>query len=144
MTIAAYWMWGTHGRVEVDETGNIQMAVRAYDGSRDTPERASRDGFARGDVSNVPALQELLGKARAFARAVFPPGQPDLEFTWQERADAYRLLDHHRKIAGRTPADNARAVSEFLRDWKREQDQLGRTGIPEEIDAYAERWEQWW
>jgi hypothetical protein len=145
-TVAASWIFGTHGQVEVDDTGNIQVAVRAYDGSRDTPDMVSRDGFARADVSNVASLQELLGKARAFQTAVFPPaepGRPDLEYTWQERAGAYRLLEFHHKV---TPAgqNHARTVTEFLHDWGREQTQLGRAGIPEEMDAFAERWERWW
>lgn len=153
MSIAAYWMFGSHGAVEVDDTGNIQVAVRAQSdspaGSGSIVERrAGRDGFARADVSDVGSLQDMLDKARMFARAVFPaaePGRPDLEFTWQERADAFRLLDFHRKIpAHHKPDSNARVVSEFLRDWKREQTQLGRAGIPEELDEFAESWERWW
>jgi hypothetical protein len=100
----------------------------------------------RADVANVAALQELLAKAKAFQTAVFPqaePGRADLEFTWQERADAYRLMEFHHKI-NHQPAVIARSVTDFLRDWKREQSRLGRAGIPEEMDAYAERWEQWW
>lgn len=142
MTVAAHWMWGTHGRVEVDETGNIQMAVRAAGNGG----RTDHDGYARADVSDVSVLQDLLGRARMFAQAVFPPaspGRPDLEFTWQERADAYRLLEFNGKLLLRSD-DNAKVVTEFLHDWKREQGQLGRAGIPEEMDAFAERWERWW
>lgn len=146
MTVAAHWIWGTHGRVEVDDKGCVQIAVRAYDGSRDTPELTGRDGYARADVSDVTMLQDLLTRARAFSQAVFPPagpGREDLEYTWQERAEAYRLLEFHRKTL-LLKDGNAKLVTDFLRDWKREMSALGRAGIPEEMDAFAQAWERWW
>lgn len=142
-TNAAYWVWGTHGRVEVDDTGNIQVAVRAAGNGG----RTGHDGYARADVSNVAALQDLLTKARRFAAAVFPPaepGRPDLEFTWQERAQAYRELDLYGKLSAASRYDNVKIINAFLTDWRNHEKALGRAAIPEEREDFARSWERWW
>lgn len=136
MRTAASWIWGTHGRVEVDTSGNVQVAVRAaYD------RVADRDGYARADVANVQALQDLLDRARSFAKAVFPPpepGRPDLEYDWEKRADAYRALDFCGKMPDHhKPEHNAKVVTDFLRDWQRE-------AATVTMMEYAKSWERWW
>ena len=116
MSTADHVAWTGHVgaflHVEVDDTGNIQIAVRALNSRLDN--RISPDGYVRSDVSNAKLLAETLESAQRFVQAVFPAGKQD--YTWQQRAEAYAALGVSGKL-GSQPHLLAREVGLFLLDY---------------------------
>lgn len=150
--VAAYTaVAGPNLMVEVDLKGNVQLAVRAQ--RKDLPMGMGDlvdpvDGYARSDVTHVAGLAAALASAQVFAEVVFPradAGRTDLEFTWQQRRDAYHALQNHGKVDIKGPAQAAKVLTEFLREY-RDAEKMADQGYREHmtINSYAEGWEHWW
>lgn len=135
---------GPNLQIEVDDTGNIRVAVRvtSSDGAR-----TDTDGWTRSDVSSVQSADEALGDAQRFAAAVFPPHKrPALMpvYTWQERRDAYLALRTAGKL-GFQKDGLARDVDLFLDEYKNAE-KLADEGHREHMsmDKYVQEYERWW
>lgn len=141
-------------RVEVDEFGQVRLAMRTHRERTDAEialgvsyNRVHSDGHARGDVSNVSGLQDALGDAQLFAQVVFPSGTTPAEsreFTWQERRDAYNALRPKGKVDWKAAGRAATVLTEFLREYgdaERIADEGHRPHMT--LAEYADQWEQW-
>lgn len=135
MSERALWtrVVGPDLQVEVDGTGNIQVAVRAH-------ERTDRDGYARSDVSNADEVYAAMQAARRFIAAVFTQGTGDNWGTTAERTGAYDALAAAGKLAGHGQNRLAGVITDFMRDWeyRRGQDR------DKTMEEYAKEWERWW
>ena len=129
---------GPHLQVEVDEWGQIQVAVQS--GSTRLDSRVDTDGWVRADISNADALAEALYQARAFARAVWPNGKAvPTNSGWRERRDAYLALASEHKLSSR---DGAGDITAFLTDYASIADDPTRPGMT--MAEFAKEWERWW
>lgn len=130
---------GPHLSVEVDDRGQIQVAVATNAGAN-----LGTDGWVRADVTNAASVTEALESARRFVAAVFPPGKqsPDAG-EWRERRDAYGALMAAGKLGFRSDR-LASDVTAFLTEYKQAEslaDEGHRPHLP--MDKYAEEYERW-
>jgi hypothetical protein len=137
---------GVNLLVEVDTTGNVQVAVRAE--GPGVGLRTGSDGFARADITHVAGMTAALKAAQLFAGVVFPQGltpAEDREFTWQQRRMAYNALVEAKKLTEGRPGDVARYVTQFLRDYT-DLEQQAFDGIRkyQTMVQHAMYYERWW
>lgn len=133
---------GPYLHVEVDDRGQIQVAVRS--GSTRLDSRVDTDGWVRSDVSNTADIAQALDEARVFVAAVFPDGkQPPGTGEWRERRDAYSALRAAHKLSA-LRSQCARDVTMFLDEYKQAEAMAGEGHRPHmTMDKYAEEYERW-
>lgn len=144
MSTADHVAWtgyvGPYLQVEVDDSGNIQVAVGTNAGANLKP-----DGFVRADVGNVQSLHDALNAAQRVVAAVFPrAGQGD-EFTWRQRAEAYSALTVAGKI-GIMKDQLGKEVTLFLGEYVQAEKAATEGGKRPHMtmSQYAAEYERWW